>query len=253
MRWRIAFILAGAFLVPRNTFLETTVTSSDDGSVLQLRVVKAAGETIGTCVLIDRENHTDRVDLYFLTSSRLFRDANIEWEPPPRAVAVLFEDGQTLDVKRQDLFLVGRLVADVAVFRVTTTNTVAVARRLNYNAVSPGDVFSISGFDQHRKPVKVAERVRFASTRLALGDRDASVLVGCVGAPAILQVGVFGVVSECNPNRPPVISLLAFSRRSIERRLPRRTTETLLVPQFDFVTRPRRPESEIRRPVGRQT
>ena len=59
----------------------------------------------------------------------------------------------------------------------------------------------------------------------AIGDRDLSALWGCVGAPAISQERVFGIVSQCSANRSPVISFLSMARGFIERNVPRPITD----------------------------
>lgn len=208
-----------------------------DNSVLRLRVVTDAGAADGTCVLIHREDRGTDAVLYFLTSSHLFR--GLAGEPSPRiqAVRVLLDGEHTLDVRLGDTFVPGGTLIDVAVFRATTTSTTLVGRPAIYQAPSVGEVFLIAGYEHGGAAATVAERVRFQSTLVAVGDRDASTLVGCLGAPAISRDGVFGVVSECNVGRAPVIALLSMARSFIERYVPRPVIPTSAVPQFDVVDR----------------
>jgi len=158
-------------------------------------------------------------------------------QPPVRGVRVLFEGGRTFEVRREDVFVPGGTIVDVTVFRVTTAYTTLVPRAIVYDPPLPDDVFLVSGFDKNGAHASVPQHMRFEATLLAAGDRDASGLHGCVGAPAISQKGVFGIVSECDANRSPVIALLSMSRSFIERHMPRPTTQTSLVPQFDVVDR----------------
>ena len=81
----------------------------------------------------------------------------------------------------------------------------------------------------------VEEHIRFESTRQVFGSRDASGLLGCVGAPAMSADGVFGVVRECEVKCCPVISLLSVARRFIERHVPQLGTPA--PPQADIVDR----------------
>jgi hypothetical protein len=190
-----------------------------DSSVLKLRVITDAGDVHGTCVLIYRDNRGSDVVLYFVTSAHLFRDP--QGGPPPRVqvVRVLLDREHTFDVGLDNLFFAPGII-DVAILRVTTAGSALVPQPLLYEAPSPGEVFLISGYRQDGARATVAERVRFRSTLLAVGDRDASALVGCVGAPAISRNGAFGVVSECKAGRAPVIDLFSVARSFIERHVP---------------------------------
>jgi hypothetical protein len=133
---------------------------------------------------------------------------------------VLLDDEHALEIQRDDQFVPAGAFVDVAILRATTTPTTLVPRPLIYEAPSAEEVFLISGYDRSGAGATVAEHVRFQSTRLAVGDRDASALIGCVGAPAISRRGVFGVVSECHAGRSPVIALLSVARSLIDRHVP---------------------------------
>jgi hypothetical protein len=208
-----------------------------DGSVLRLHVVTDAGEIDGTCVLIHREDRGAEVVFHFLTSPNLFRGANDESTPRTHAVRVQLDSEHALDIPVHDVLVPRGALTEVAVLRATTAPTTNLARRILYAAPSVGDVFLIAGYGRDGAPATVAERVRFQSSRLVVGDRDASPLVGCVGAPAISQQGVFGVVSECNAGRAPIIALLSMAQSFIERHVPRPSTQTSLTPQFDLADR----------------
>jgi len=191
-----------------------------EGSVLRLRVATGAGEVEGTCVLVHREDRGTDAVLYFLTSAHLLRGPEDESPSGTHAVRVRLDNAQTLDVRRDDQFVPAGAFVDVALFRVTTAATALVPRPLIYEAPSADEVFLISGYDQSGAPATVAERLRFQSTFRAVGDRDASALVGCVGAPAVSRHGVFGIVSECDAGRSPVIALLSMARSFIDRHVP---------------------------------
>jgi hypothetical protein len=211
----------------------------DATTVFRVHVTTDDGDADGTSVLIHRDNNGREDVLYFLTSSRLFKTPDNEREAAIHAVRVLLPDGRALDVDRRDLFVAGGALADVALLRVTTMPASLPTRPVSYDAPPIDTVFLIAGFDEHGEARTIAERVRFESTLLLVGDRDVSSLNGCVGAPAISQTGVFGVVRECQHGRAPIISLLPEARAFIERTLPRPTTTTITLstPQFDLVDR----------------
>jgi hypothetical protein len=214
-------------------------------SVFVLRILRDAGEARGTCVLIHREDRGNDVALYFLTSSRLFKTPNGTRQPVERTIQLLLDEGRTLDVKQEDVFVAGgildvtvfRVLTAGATFRVLTANMTLLPRPVAFDPPRAGSAFLVSGYDQTAGLVMVEEHIRFESTRQVLGDRDASGLIGCVGAPAIAPEGVFGVVRECEPNRCPVISLLSIARRFIERHVPRPVTHASTTSQVDIVDR----------------
>jgi hypothetical protein len=78
----------------------------------------------------------------------------------------------------------------------------------------------------------VPQRVRFCATRTILGDRSTADLPACQGAPAIVERGVFGVVSECAPDRVPEITPLAVSRGFLQRAVPESSEPSPEVSQF---------------------
>jgi len=140
----------------------------------------------------------------------------------------LVDETHTTDVKHEDVFMPVGSCVDVAVIRVTTaatTNLRFVPRPVVYDPPSAGTDFLVSGYDHNGHPATLAARIRFRSTLLAIGDRDLSALWGCVGAPAISQERVFGIVSQCSANRSPVISFLSMARGFIERNVPRPITD----------------------------
>ncbi len=216
--------------------------SADDDatarSVFPVRVISAASDRHGSAVLIRREDHATDATLYFLTSSRLFHESG-ERRVPPRVVQVRLDDTRTLDVKREDVLFTGDAVVDLAIIRAITTDAeFLVPKPVVYEPPAVGAVFLLSGPDGSQGVTTVADHVRFESTLLVMGDRDASALVDCLGAPALSPEGVFGIVQECEPNRVAVISLLSMARPYIERYLPRvTTTQTVTVPQFRLVDR----------------
>ena len=206
-------------LLAASAFAGAAVDPVKDGAVLRLQVVTDKGNVDGTAVLVHREDRAAGVVLYVVTSARLFKDPEGGLPPQTQVVRVLVDGSHTLDVARDDIFVCPG-VLDVAVLRATVPKTTLVPRPLVYEEPSPGELFQIAGYRPDLTPTKVTERVRFRSTLLVVGDRDASALVGCVGAPAISPRGAFGVVSECPPGRTPTIALFSRARPFIERYVP---------------------------------
>jgi hypothetical protein len=223
------------FFMPHQAFAGDEKTAP---SVFPVRVVSDAGEVHGTAVLIRLEERANDATLYFLTSSRLFRAADGERQLPAKAVQLRLGEQRTLDVKREDVLVAGAGFVDVAILRaITATTKFFVAKPVIYDPPSVGAVFLVSSPGESGGIRSVAEHVRFESHLLVVGDRDASAVGGCLGAPAISPEGVFGIVRECEPNRSPVISLLAMAQSFIEQYVPRQTTSAAPTPQFSLVER----------------
>jgi hypothetical protein len=231
----VGIALGALILAPGRGLTNEAVPSA---SVVSLRIVTEAGETHGTAVLIGREDRSVDATLHFLTSARLFRGPDGERERPAKTVQLRVDAKRTVDVKREDVFLAGVGFVDLAVLRVTAVkDTTLRPTPVSYDPPIAGAVFIVSGMDDSGTVVSIAEHARFQSTLLLVGDRDASGVKNCVGAPALSPQGVFGVVRECEPNRPPVISLLSMAQPFLERHLPRQTTSTAARSQFDLVER----------------
>lgn len=219
MRFRAAALLAGALLITRIELpLADSAQDRPAQSVAGLRLVRDLAEEHGTAVLIRHDLHGSETVLHFLTSSRLFRTAQGAERPAARTIELLLDGQAPLEIERADVLMAsGGGCVDIAVFRVTTPVPPAlVPQRVLYDAPHAGGGFSILGFDRAGGSTQVAAHIRFRSTLMAIADRDVSSLRGCVGAPAVVAEGVFGVINECQPNRPPVISLLAAARHFIE-------------------------------------
>jgi hypothetical protein len=224
MRLVPPLLLACTLLIPAAASPTTEDPPTDD-SVVKLQVVTDAGAIDGSAVIIHRDDRGSDVVLYILTSSRLFRGPEGAALSRAHPVQVWLDAEHTLDVGREDVFIPGGPVIDVVVLRATTAATRLVARPISYETPSVGEAFLVAGHDRSGTPTMIAERIRFQSTLLATGDRDASTLFGCVGAPAISQQGVFGLITECHAGRAPIIALFSMARSFIERHLPRATSQ----------------------------
>ena len=191
-------------------------------SGLRLTVTRGEGTTEATCVLIARDEQvkatagaTETV-LYFLTAGRPFRRADGEPLPRPSAITITLEPGHTVEIKPDALSLPAGTTVDIAILRAVVQGTSLTPAPLAFHEPAAGSTFVVSGWNSAGAQTAVTERVTRRSTLLLTGDGDLSSLMGCVGAPAIAEYGVFGIVSQCEAGRPPVVSLLAAARRWID-------------------------------------
>jgi hypothetical protein len=226
MRRTAAFAVAAAAAV-------SYVGASADRAlppVMSLHVVAETFDTHGSAVLVGRDDTPTGTVLYFLTSSR-----NLSPRDAPEASPSLVQlstDAETLNVGREDIRRARGGIVDVAVLRTTVPQDMpAVPKPVSYTSPPLDSVFIIAVPDGFGAMRSIPQHVRFVSTLFVTGDRDISDVPGCVGAPAIAPDGVFGVVHECEPNRSPVISLLAVGQSLLERVLPRRKM-TNSTPEF---------------------
>jgi hypothetical protein len=194
----------------------------------RLEVVYESGTFEGTCALIYAEPSEDAATLYFVTSSRLFKTPHGQAFLPPRTVRVILANGDVIPVPRGGIVLPMGTLVDVAILRVTAPTAPLAPTSLNLDTPSAGEPFEVAGYDREGLPASVPQHVRFRSTRLVVGDRDASGLAGCVGAPALNADGIYGIVSECDANRPPVVTLLSMACALLARTIPGALARTTL-------------------------
>jgi hypothetical protein len=194
--------------------------AGSEPSVFAIRVVSDSGERAGTAVLLGRERRGADEDLFMVTASELLEPADRRQGRRVPNGRLFVDSGDTRQVDPQHIFLPASGLFAIAVFRVTVPARPAAVRPIVYDTPPAGSVFLIAGFDQAGSRRSVVERVRFESSRYATGDRDASGLHGCIGAPAIGEQGVFGIVTECVPGRAPVITVLSLARTFLDQHIP---------------------------------
>jgi hypothetical protein len=213
-------LLCLAVLVSGATVRGTGRAPDDGRAARPLRVVYEHRVFDATCALIHTEPSDDGLALYFVTSARLFKTAEGEPFRPASAVQITLEDGTEIAVRREDVSLpIGNLV-DIAVLRAEVPLAAVAAGSITFDPPAPASAFVIAGFDADGAPATIAAHVRFASTRLIVGNRDASPIAGCVGAPALGDDGIFGVVSECDANRAVVITPLSVAYAFVVKHVP---------------------------------
>ena len=141
---------------------------------------------------------------------------------------------------------------DVAVIRVRAAPGTLAPLAPVFELPQPSRVFIVAGFGAGGSRLSVPERVRYdSSTALVVeGDRDAGRLVGCAGAPAIVEAGVFGLVSTCPSGAGPSLALLSAARRFISENVPGLDSSSPSAPAFTVFTRSvSRPLPSIRHDV----
>jgi len=186
--------------------------------VLPLHITRAAMTTVASCTLMARGEQPGAVTLYFVTAGRLFRGPDdVHGEP----ISSVFIDpaGRHLVVRPDDVILPGGTLVDLSILRATVATSDLVAPALSFVPPLLGEPFTINGVGEDGGAVDVPQRVRFASTLFAVGDRDASRLVGCVGAAASTAAGTFGIVTACELRKAPTVTLLAPARGFLERHI----------------------------------
>jgi hypothetical protein len=184
-----------------------------------LHVVYERATLEGICTLVDVEQHSAGLALYFVTSARLFRNARGEPFMPPTEVRVIMDNGTEVNVPSEYRYLPIGNLGDIAVLRADVAADGLIPMAMGFSAPPPDRAIDIVGFDRDGLPRIQEQRVRFTSTRFIVGDRDLSNFV-CLGAPAIDGDELVGVVSECESGRAPLITPLSVAFPFLVRQIP---------------------------------
>jgi hypothetical protein len=185
--------------------------------VFSLHITRAGETTVASCSLVARDDVAGAVNLYFVTAARLFVSDN-ERITPVGAV-VIDAAARHLVIGPDDVIVPTGTLLDLALLRATVPASELTPQPLAFESPAPDDPFTISGVAGDGNPIAVAQRVRFRSTLLVIGDRDVSQVAGCVGAAATVPAGTFGVVTTCEPRKPPVVTLLAPAQGFLQRHI----------------------------------
>lgn len=179
--------------------------NGDQPAVVRLRLETDRTETTASAVLVHREDGPQQAVLYFLTSDSLLRDPSV---PPPLLVPETEGEswGETPG-------------PDIAVLRILTASSSLVPARVTLDPPRLGELFVIVSHDAAGARVVVHQRIGMVSERVAAGDTELQTAT-CVGAPAFSEKGVFGIVTQCEPNRPPIVTLLSAATDLLRRLIP---------------------------------
>jgi hypothetical protein len=91
--------------------------------------------------------------------------------------------------------------------------------RVTFDSPQPGERFFIVSHDAGGTRVLIPQHIGMMSERYATGDVDMRT-PACIGAPALSEKGVFGIVRECEPNRPPLVILLSGAKALLLQLIP---------------------------------
>lgn len=176
-----------------------------------------------TAAAIEQRITPQMTTLYLLTAARPFRLPMGERLRPPHAVVVWLNDVLAVDVDPEDVVLPAATLLDIAIVRVALDSARTDLRLapLTCELPAPGATFRVVGSAFDGRPAATVDvGVRFESTALLVGDRDISSMDACVGAPAVSEAGIFGVVSRCERGSVPLVSLLGLAREFMQRAVP---------------------------------
>jgi hypothetical protein len=216
-----------------------STVSKTEGAALRIQVVGKGGTTEGTGVLLHQQRREHDVVHYFLTAAHLLNpDALGERSTASLKIRVIVDASTAIEASGANVVFPGGVEqgVDLAIVKATSTNSSLVPVPVSMEAPDPGTVFLVQGYQGSQLTV-LTERVRFRSTRLVVGDRTADDVSAFVGAPAMGENGVFGLVSECSSSRVPVITLLAAARGFLTRAVPGWMPTLLDAPAFSLEQR----------------
>jgi hypothetical protein len=207
----------------------------NDQATVRVRTVHEGRSVEGTAVLVAVERKGGDPILYFVSAARLF--AQPDGDPAIDIVRLLAADGQAVDVHADQVLRPVGNVSGVALIRVAWPLAAMTPIPIDLEEPTVGGVFVIAGFGADGRSVNVPERVQYRATRLVTGDRAVADLYGPLGAAAISPQGVFGIVTESEPGRSPIIVLLSSMHAFLARHLPaspRLQTETRPPAHFEL-------------------
>ena len=205
----------------------STRSGATEPAIVRLQVTGGGGTTEGTAFLIHQARTDQGVVQYFVTAAHLFNPEPLgERRILPLRIRLVTDTSTVASLGGSDVRFPGGTYAglDIAVLKAMSS---AELRPVTVSAEPPraGDMFLVKGYQGNRLTT-LTERVRARSTRLVIGDRTAADVSGLMGAPAMTDRGVFGLVSECSSTRAPVVTLLEAAGGFLSRVIPgwRRTS-----------------------------
>ncbi len=222
-------------------FVVVTVPGADASggasSVVSVHAAPDGRPVIGTGVIVAADVRQGA--LFVLTAAPLFRRADGEADTGGVRVRI----GDLLASVGPDHVLhpVGDL-SGIALLRVDahdlggTLPAVDIVP-LESREMALGSVFLIAVSAPGGQRVDVPQHVRFGATRLVVGDRSVAHLDACLGAPALTEGGVSGVVVDCTAGRSPVVALTSALDGFLRRHLPATSTATRWSSPFTLTER----------------
>lgn len=213
MMWRAFAVLLG-IAAPFQVL--AAPSSANERSIAQVRAVRDDA-VVGTAVLVSIDATAEEPVLFFITALRLFDQTDGERPTPARLVT---PGGDAMEIHPDDVIRPMGSMAGVAILRVTWPGHAQAALPLDMAGPDVRGVFVIAGFDRNGSAIDIPERVQYRATSAVTGDRAVAELHAPLGAPAISSSGVFGIITDWQPGRSPVITLLSFADRFLSHHLP---------------------------------
>lgn len=214
--WRLVY---GLLLVTAVTVVPATAQSVAQAQPFahRVRIVRDGGPVEATAVLVRRQPDDEHVVLHFVTAAHPFK--NVIGRPSPYESLSVEVQGTNLEVRPQDLVLPSGVI-DIAILRVTVSSSAVAPPPLTLEIPAPGAPFFLAGFGAAGNPVKLEQHVRRVATLAVAGDRSVTGMTGCAGAPALFEQRVFGIVSTCGSDTPPVVVPFAAIADWLKRHVP---------------------------------
>jgi hypothetical protein len=205
-----AFIVAMA-LVALPTVARRWPAVEPTVEVFKVQAVNPGGVREGTCFVV----HPGEYDgvAWFVTSARLFEDDHT-------ARARILTAGHDVEVASHDIVLPLENNRDMAILKARIAGVSLKAVPLVFEQTHAGTPFVVRGFDAAGALTIVPQQVALATTRSLRAGRLMPGLVGCQGAPAMIEAGAFGIVSDCAPGQMPEITPMIVARSFLLRTLP---------------------------------
>ena len=207
----LMFVAAPAIVLP---------AFASESTLARIEIATSRETMKSTSFLVHQQGDGDASVLYFLTSARPFKDSAADLRGGTRRIRLIRPGELPIEIAPADVTLPIGNMLDVAIIRVVGSQAKVAPMPMVFDPPSPGQVFVISGFSTQETGLAVPQRVHLAATSLIVGDRDASHLAGCSGAPATVEVGAFGIVTDCQQGRGPSIVPLSVVQRFILGNLP---------------------------------
>jgi hypothetical protein len=187
-----------------------------------MEVMGRSGAAKGTAFLVHESRRERDTVLYFVTAGHLMDPFPLgESRTTSLRIRFLVNETSGIETNGGDITFPGGIHQglDLAVVKVATTLVGPIPMPIASRSPRPGEEFLLKGRGE-RGLIVLTERARFRSTRLVIGDKTAADVDGLMGAPAVIDGAVFGLVSECSSTRVPVITLLEGAYGFLERTIP---------------------------------
>ena len=211
---RVVFqlLVFGCCLAAAPTAAWSQTPSEAPPFAFRIEVSGTAGVAVGNCVLLhQRPGGHIGSDLYFLTAGQLLQSVG-----QPSRIRIVDAVGSAFETTISNVLLPdeGDSSLDVALIRIPATfeKTLAVVP-VALEPPKSGEIFLVQ---DHRGSAAIG-RVAFRSSSRVVGDRTVEDANEFLGAPALLENGMFGIVTEHSSTGLPIVTMLTAARAFLSR------------------------------------